>query len=59
MGHGVVDEAVALLWGGEERRVGELVDPAYRDHAAAGPAAGRRRSSPSAATCGGRSPTPS
>jgi predicted ester cyclase len=36
----LVHEAVALLWGGDERRVGDIVDPAYRDHAAAGPSVG-------------------
>ena len=32
--HALVGEAVALLWGGDEARVGEIVAPAYRDHAA-------------------------
>jgi lactoylglutathione lyase len=32
----LVDEAVTLLWGGDEARVGAIVAPAYRDHAAGG-----------------------
>jgi lactoylglutathione lyase len=44
----IVQEAVALLWGGDEARVAELVAPGYRDHAAGargaeGFRAGRRR----------------
>jgi predicted ester cyclase len=31
---GHAHEAIELLWGGEEGRVGALVDPGYRDHAA-------------------------
>ena len=33
MGEGVVREAVALLWGGDDARVDALVDRGYRDHA--------------------------
>ena len=36
----LVGEAVALLWGGDDARVSEIVDPVYRDHAAAGPGLG-------------------
>ena len=32
----LVDEIVTLLWGGDEARVSTIVDPGYRDHAAAG-----------------------
>lgn len=34
MKEGVVREAVALLWGGDDARVDALVDDGYRDHAA-------------------------
>src|SRR3712207_4341699 len=29
-------EAIALLWGGDESRIAEIVAPDYRDHAATG-----------------------
>ena len=36
----LVEEAVTLLWGGDEERVGSIVGAGYRDHAAGGPGAG-------------------
>ncbi len=35
-GEALAHEAIALLWGGDERRITEIVDLDYRDHAASG-----------------------
>lgn len=39
-GEQLVRDTVGLLWGGDDRRIQELVDPGYRDHSARGPARG-------------------
>ena len=38
----LINEAIALLWGGEPERVEEIVDPDYLDHAASGLERGAR-----------------